>query len=141
MGTTIVGLVLVPDDNMLWFNVGDSRIYLYRDSTLKQLSTDHSLHEEWLKAGKNGPEPGKNIITRVIGTDHFVRADIEWDKRQKNDLYILCTDGLTDMVSDQEIDAILKNEHDVDKIANNLVKAALDAGGNDNTSVIVCRAF
>ncbi|MBW2609222.1 MAG: serine/threonine-protein phosphatase [Deltaproteobacteria bacterium] len=139
MGTTIVGLVLVQDDHVLWFHIGDSRLYRWRDSTLKCITTDHSLHAEWEKAGRTGNEPPKNIITRVIGINPIVEADIEWDKRQKDDIFILCSDGLTDMITEEQVEDILKAGNDVDDIANLLVDAALAVGGKDNTSVIVCK--
>ena len=139
MGTTIVGLVLVQDTHVLWFHIGDSRIYRWRDSTLERLTADHSLYEEWISAGRIGEEPGKNIITRVIGVNPAVEADIEWDKRLKDDIYILCSDGLTDMITDEEIEEILKDGNDVDDMTNRLVDAALAAGGKDNVSVVVCK--
>ncbi|MBN2059739.1 MAG: serine/threonine-protein phosphatase [Deltaproteobacteria bacterium] len=139
MGTTIVGLFLAKDGNVLWFHIGDSRLYLWRDSALKRLTADHSLYSEWVKAGRIGPEPNKNIITRVMGIDRFVDADIDWDKRVTNDLFLLCSDGLTDMITDAQIEEVLNSEVDVDIIANRLLDKALEAGGKDNTSVIVCR--
>jgi protein phosphatase len=139
MGTTVVGLVLVQDGQMLWFHIGDSRLYLWRDSTLKCLTTDHSLYVEWEREGRIGEEPGKNVITRAIGVSPGVEADIEWDKRQEDDIYILCSDGLTDMITDEQIEEILYDVNDVDNITNRLVDAALTAGGIDNVSVVVCK--
>ena len=139
MGTTIVGLVLVQDEHLLWFHIGDSRLYRWRDATLKRLTTDHSLYEEWVRDGRNGKAPGKNVITRAIGTSPRVEADIEWDRRQKNDIYILCSDGLTDMIMDEQIKEILKDGNDVNDMANRMVDAALTSGGRDNISVVVCK--
>ncbi len=139
MGTTIVGLVLVQDQHVLWFHVGDSRLYRWRDSVLKRLTVDHSLHAEWEKAGRVGPEPAKNIITRVIGGTPSVEADIQWEKREKDDIYILCSDGLTDMISDEQIEEILKTGNNVKDTARQLVDEALAAGGKDNISVVVCQ--
>jgi protein phosphatase len=139
MGTTIVGLVLVGKDHVLWFHVGDSRIYRFRGSTLERLTDDHSAYQEWLAAGKPGPEPGKSMITRALGTYPIVHADTNWDRRQKDDVFILCSDGLTDMVTDEEIEEILKSEQNVYEVTHILIEAALDTGGNDNTSVVVCR--
>lgn len=139
MGTTIVGLVLVQDTHVRWFHIGDSRIYRWRDSTLKRLTTDHSLYAEWVSAGRIGEEPGKNIITRVIGVNPGVEADIAWDKRLKDDIYILCSDGLTDMITDEEIEEILKSGNHVNDMTNRLVDAALAAGGKDNVSAVVCK--
>ena len=141
MGTTIVGLVLVQDEHVLWFQVGDSRLYRWRDATLKCLTNDHSLYAEWVKAGRVGPKPGKNIITRVIGGSPSVEADIEWDKRQKDDIYILCSDGLTDMITDEQIEEILKKGNNVKDTAKQFVDTALASGGKDNISVVVCQTF
>ena len=141
MGTTVVGLVLVQDEQVLWFHIGDSRLYRWRDATLKCLTTDHSLYAEWERDGRIGEAPGKNVITRAIGVSPGVEADIEWDKRQKDDIYILCSDGLTDMITDEHIKEILKDGNDVDDMANSLVDAALSAGGIDNVSVVVCKVL
>jgi len=139
MGTTVVGLVLVEGEYVLWFHVGDSRLYRWRDSALKRLTVDHSAHEEWESNGKIGQEPGKNVITRAIGPNAAVVADIEWDKWRQNDIYILCSDGLTDMITDDQVAEILKGGNNPDDIAKRLVDAANDAGGKDNTSVVVCK--
>jgi len=139
MGTTVVGLVMVEEEYALWFHVGDSRLYLWRDAVLKRLTEDHSAYAEWVNDGKHGTEPGKNVITRAIGPTANVVADIGWDKRQKEDLFILCSDGLTDMITDEQIEEIIRSESDVTGIAEGLVDAANDAGGKDNTSVVVCK--
>ena len=139
MGTTVVGLVFAEDRNLLWFHVGDSRLYLWRDSSLKCLTSDHSAYAEWIRKGKVGAEPGKNIVTRAIGPNPAVSPEAFWDTCQKDDIYILCSDGLTDMLGDEEISKILETESDVDKIAAQLIDAANEAGGKDNTSVVVCK--
>ena len=141
MGTTIVGLVLVQDEHVLWFHIGDSRLYLWRDSTLKLLTTDHSVYEEWVSAGAVGTAPAKNLLTRVIGINPGVDADIEWDERQKDDIFILCSDGLTDMITDDQIEGIIKKGNNMDDIAKSLVDAALTEGGKDNISVVVCKVL
>jgi protein phosphatase len=139
MGSTLVGLVPVSSGHVMWFHVGDSRLYRWRDSTLNQLTNDHSAYADWVRKGRLGQEPAKNIVTRAIGPKEGVVPDIEWEEYQKGDTYILCSDGLNDMISDDEIESVLKNDKDVDDITVNLLNAALDAGGKDNTSVIVCR--
>jgi protein phosphatase len=139
MGTTVVGLVRVEGDFMLWFHVGDSRLYRWRDSMLKCLTLDHSAHAEWVKNGMHGPEPRKNIITRAIGPFPSTSVEIKWEKWLQGDVYILCSDGLTDMLMDEKIVQILNSEKNVDDIASRLIHAANDAGGKDNTSVVVCR--
>jgi len=139
MGTTIVGLVSVGDNHMLWFHVGDSRIYRLRESKLERLTKDHSVYQQWLDSGKQGVEPGKNIISRALGLSPIVYPDTNWDKHHADDVFVLCSDGLTDMVTDDEIKEILESEQNVYDCTHSLVEAALDAGGLDNTSVVVCR--
>ena len=140
MGTTVVGLIAVKEeDYMLWFHVGDSRIYRWRNSNLECLTSDHSAYAKWVKEGRQGTEPSKNIITRAIGPNAASSADIGWGKGQPDDIYILCSDGLTDMITDDHIAEILKAEDNVDDITKQLVDAAKEAGGKDNTSTIVCK--
>jgi len=139
MGSTIVGFIPVEDDAIIWFHVGDSRLYRWRDTTLECLTDDHSAHAEWVRKGKSGPEPAKNIITRAVGPMEGVVPDIKWDRYIDNDIYILCSDGLTDMVTDQKIIEILESLNNVDEIAEQLVDSAMDEGGKDNTSVVVCK--
>ncbi len=138
MGTTVVGLVMLKD-YVLWFHVGDSRLYRWRNSILERLTTDHSAYFEWIRKGKSGVEPAKNIITRAVGPNAAVSANCDWDNRQKNDIYILCSDGLTDMISEGQIVDILTLEKNVDAVSIRLIDTANDAGGKDNVSVIVCR--
>jgi protein phosphatase len=139
MGTTLVGLVPLETGHVMWFHVGDSRLYRWRDSTLTLLTNDHSAYAEWVRSGREGEEPTKNIVTRAIGPKEGVVTDIEWEECQKEDIYLLCSDGLNDMLSDEEIADIIKSKEDVDDITVGLVDAALEAGGNDNTSVILCK--
>ena len=140
MGTTVVGLV--PETvgkYMVWFHVGDSRLYRWRDSNLECLTTDHSAYAEWVKKGQQGDKPSKNVITRAVGPSAGSSADVGWEKWQPSDIYILCSDGLTDMITDAEIVEILKSENNVNDTTARLVEAAIEAGGKDNTSVIVCQ--
>jgi len=140
MGTTVVGLIPVAaEESMLWFHVGDSRLYRWRDSNLECLTTDHSAYAEWVKYGQQGEKPSKNVITRAIGPSAGSSADIGWEKWQPSDIYILCSDGLTDMITDAEIVEILNSENNVNDTNARLIEAAIEAGGKDNTSVIVCQ--
>jgi len=141
MGTTIAGLVLVEREYGLWFHIGDSRLYLMRNGNLKCLTTDHSAHKEWEERGMKGKEPLKNIITRAVGPKEGVVSDIKWDNRKQDDIYILCSDGLTDMITDAEINRIVNDNQNIDTVTVNLVEAAIEAGGKDNISVIVCRVL
>lgn len=141
MGTTIVGIVLVEDKHVLWFHIGDSRLYRMRDNNLECLTTDHSAYAEWVSSGSIGTAPAKNLITRVMGINPGVEAEIEWDGRMKDDIFILCSDGLSDMITDEDIMEIINRENDVDSMADSLVSAATGAGGKDNISVIVCKTL
>ena len=138
MGSTLVGAVFTKDLCVAWFHVGDSRLYRWRDSTLTQLTEDHSAYREWLNKGCSGNEPGRNFITRAIGPREGVLPDINWEKGREGDIYILCSDGLHDMIGDDEISDIIGNSESVNNITNNLLDAALDAGGYDNISIITC---
>jgi len=138
MGTTVVGLVPVAGRYFLWFHIGDSRLYRWRDSSLKQLTVDHSAYVEWVNNGRSGKEPGKNIITRAIGPNSSVAADIEWDEWRHGDTYLICSDGLNDMLTDDKITRILSTGKDMDDTALRLVEAANDAGGLDNISAVLC---
>jgi serine/threonine protein phosphatase PrpC len=139
MGSTLVGLMMADDLYVTWFNVGDSRLYRFRDAALSLLTEDHSAYAEWLNQDRIGIEPAKNIVTRAIGTKEDVIPDIGWEKGKKEDIYILCSDGLSDMVDDNVISNIIGGTDSVDRIAVNLLNAALDAGGPDNISIIVCK--
>jgi protein phosphatase len=138
-GTTVVGLFLLENGYLLFFHVGDSRLYRLRKGRLQALTTDHSMHAEWIAAGRPGLEPGKQAITRAIGPHEFVEPAVGWDKWRKNDIYLLCSDGLTDMVPEEDIKKDLAAKKQVESIAQELVEKAREAGGKDNVSVIVCR--
>jgi serine/threonine protein phosphatase PrpC len=139
MGSTLVGLVPAPGSYVIWFHVGDSRLYRWRDSVLKCLTTDHSVYSEWIRKGRQGIKPAKNIVTRAIGPKEGVVPDIEWEEYYGDDIYILCSDGLNDMLKEEEMAEIFIRYRDVDDIAIRLIDAAMDAGGRDNVSVIVLK--
>ncbi len=138
MGTTLVGLVIADRKYIVRFHVGDSRIYRLRDAKLEQLTRDHSAHVAWEDGGMEGPEPSSNVITRAIGPTPAVSPTVDWDEYRPDDLYLMCSDGLSDMISEDDIVRILNSATDTGGIANTLVDAANDAGGRDNISVIVC---
>ena len=131
MGTTLVGL-LVYEGHVYWINCGDSRIYLFRDGSLKQISTDHSF------AAIYGDTSHSNAITNCIGagcTTTFIdMKDITQDIRE-GDLFMICSDGMTDMVDDCHIERLL----DIDCNASQLCHAAIDAGGYDNCSCCIVK--
>ena len=144
MGTTVT--VLLVDEaagTIALGHVGDSRAYVFRGGELTQLTDDHSLVGELVRSGRLTPEdaeqhPHRSVITRVVGTESTVDVDIETIRPEPDDIYILCSDGLTDMLPDALVAATVANAHDdPDGVADALVAAANQAGGIDNITVIV----
>jgi protein phosphatase len=141
MGTTIT-VALVEEDRVAFGHVGDSRAYLIRDAQMEQLTEDHSLVNELLKTGKLSREeaethPQRSVITRALGTDPDVDVDTFSVATETGDLFLLCSDGLTDMVSEDSILAVVeRNRDDIDGALQALVKAANRGGGQDNITVV-----
>ncbi len=141
MGTTMT-VALVEGDVVTFGHVGDSRAYLVRAGRLEQLTEDHSLVNELLKSGKLSPKeaethPQRSVITRAVGTDPDVDADTFAVQAQEGDVFLLCSDGLTDMVDDEEILDLLDRYHDdLDRATKALVSAANRGGGEDNITVV-----
>lgn len=144
MGTTIVAAVLIGDYVVL-ANVGDSRIYRLRDGVFEQMTEDHSWVGELRKKNLISAEdarthPLKNIITRALGMEPAVEVDVKWEKVKAGDIYLLCTDGLTDLVPDDEIKGIIeRNRADLAAMAKALIAEANSAGGSDNVTVGLAR--
>ncbi len=139
MGTTLAGLYLAPSGYIITFHIGDSRIYRLRNGDLTRMSRDHSLYQEWLDNGQIGKQPKKNILTRAIGFGDYVQPDTHYSKYARNDVYLLCSDGLTNMLPERRIEAVLSQRSNAADSAEVLVKEANDAGGADNVSVVLCR--
>jgi len=141
MGTTITA-ALVEGTRVTFGHVGDSRAYLLRDGVMEQLTEDHSLVNELMKSGKLSPEeaethPQRSVITRALGTDPDVDVDTFVVEAQEGDLFLICSDGLTTMVGDEDILELLEKHHDdLDRAAKSLVAAANRAGGEDNITVV-----
>jgi serine/threonine protein phosphatase PrpC len=141
MGTTIT-VALVEDGRVAFGHVGDSRAYLIRDGVMEQVTEDHSLVNELLKSGKLSPEeaethPQKSVITRALGTDPDVDVDTFTIDAVAGDLFLLCSDGLTDMVEEETIlDLVERNRGDIDAALKALVRAANRGGGEDNITVV-----
>ena len=141
MGTTIT-VALVEGTTVTFGHVGDSRAYLVRDGVMEQLTDDHSLVNELMKSGKLSPEeaethPQRSVITRALGTDPDVDVDVFVIEAKENDLFLICSDGLTTMVGDEDILDVLERHHDdLDRAAKSLVAAANRAGGEDNITVV-----
>ena len=140
MGTTLS--VLWMSDNFVYIgHVGDSRVYLLRDCEFKQMTLDHSLVEQLVREGVLTEEeaqnhPMRNIITRAIGTDESVEVDVVVEERRKGDLWLACSDGLHGLVDDRQMRDALR-QYAPEKAADVLLKAALDAGGRDNVTLVI----
>lgn len=139
MGTTIGVLAIMPS-TVIAANVGDSKIYLIRGNTIEPLSKDHNMVAEQLEMGLISEEeakvsPLRHVLTRNLGSLETVNADVFEIEPMSNDSFLLCTDGLTDLVSDEEIMAIIKEGDDPEHICQLLVAEANERGGHDNTTV------
>jgi serine/threonine protein phosphatase PrpC len=145
MGTTVT-LACILDGELFVVHVGDSRCYLFRDGALLQLTHDHTLLQELLKGGalraQDAANPRwKHVITNVVGgTEPEVRPEVHKLPLEPGDLLLLCSDGLTDMLTDAEIVAILQEQPDLERASQQLVKRANERGGRDNVTVILARA-
>ncbi len=144
MGTTIVS-TLFYGDKVITANVGDSRIYRLRDRELQQITTDHSLIQEMLDSGYISQQEAqmsasRNLITRALGIADTVEVDVSEDIADNDDLYLLCSDGLTDLVVDEEIQhLLLMYEEDPVTACKELIAFANEKGGKDNISVIIVK--
>lgn len=140
MGTTVVAATCLGKFLQV-ANVGDSRLYVV-GKEIRQITRDHSLVEEMVRTGTISPEearnhPDKNIITRAVGASETVEADYFTVELQEGDLVLMCTDGLTNMLEDEEIRMILGGARDIVEKAQALVDAANANGGKDNISVVL----
>jgi PPM family protein phosphatase len=142
MGTTMT-VALVEDGGVVFGHVGDSRAYLIREGSIEQLTDDHSLVAELVRSGRLTPEeaeahPQRSVITRAVGTEPDVDVDTFTIEPEEGDLFLICSDGLTDMVDDGTIiDAIERHRDDLDEAAKALVGAANRVGGEDNITVLL----
>jgi len=142
MGTTLVA-ALCNEAQVIVANVGDSRGYLLKDhGNLEQITEDHSLVNELVKAGQLSKEdaayhPNKNVITKAVGTEPQTECDIQQFGWSKGDLLLLCSDGLTDMVKKDTMEHILKGTSSLEEMADQLIKEANDAGGDDNITLTI----
>ena len=141
MGTTLTA-ALVEGDGVTVAHVGDSRGYRMRNGELEQITHDHSLVAELERTGQISPEdavdhPSKSVITRALGPEPDVEVDAHTHRGRPGDLYLLASDGLSDMISDDEIAAILRGTASLDDAADSLVRAANQSGGRDNITVVL----
>ena len=144
MGTTMT-VALVEGMTVAIGHVGDSRAYLVRGEHMEQLTDDHSLVNELVKSGKLSEEeaqahPQRSVITRAVGTDPDVDVDGFTIEAEEGDVFLICSDGLSDMVEDEEIlELVLANRDDLDKAVKALVAAANRVGGEDNITAVAFR--
>lgn len=144
MGTTLCCVHLQPE-GLVYGHVGDSRIYRFRDGVLQQLTDDHSLLRDMIQRGqiKNQPRDTfalKNIITKAIGTEPIVEPSINITDLKSHDVILMCTDGLSDLISAAEIQGVLLTLPSLQKIAQQLVAMAKAKGGTDNVTVVLVKA-
>ena len=145
MGTTVVAATCA-DRQLQVANVGDSRLYIADDVGIRQITEDHSLVQEMVRFGGISREqarihPDRNIITRAVGVEDDLQVDLFLVPLEGKDRVLLCSDGLTGMLEDEEILQILEGEGNVEERAQRLVQAANDHGGRDNIAVIIMEPF
>lgn len=141
MGTTLVA-VIISGSRFVVANIGDSRAYLYRGGHLLQITEDHSLVNELVKTGELTPEeaqrfPQRNVITRSLGVSEDVDADVTIYDMEYDDYLLLCSDGLTNQVSDEEIAKVIASPTPIGEKAEQLIIMANAAGGPDNISALI----
>lgn len=144
MGTTVV-VVMFYDNRFTVAHVGDSRLYRLRDGELEQITRDHSLMQELIDRGFYTPEQArnslnKNLVTRAVGIDNHVQIDIQEDIAMVDDIYLLCSDGASDMIDDDLIKSVLlDNSNDLEKAASEIIRLANEHGGKDNISALLAK--
>jgi protein phosphatase len=143
MGTTFTA-VLVDGGDVVTGHVGDSRLYRLRDDALERLTRDHSLVEELVRRGELDPKeaeshPQRSIITRALGPEPEVEVETFTCPARAGDVYLVCSDGLTSMVSEERLRDLLRADGSLEEAAHRLVEAANDAGGKDNITVVLFR--
>jgi len=144
-GTTLTGLFLESvDDETHWvaLNIGDSRVYLLRDDRIVQVTTDHSVVQELIAAGKISPEeaeghPYSNVITRAVGASELTAPDYVTIDVRAGDRFVICSDGLTKELTDYGIQHFLKENADAGAAVDAMLAAALENGGRDNVTLVI----
>jgi serine/threonine protein phosphatase PrpC len=143
MGTTLVAAVC-SEDFVTFSNVGDSRVYLFAEDELKQMSEDHSLVRELVRSGQLSEEeaehhPRKNVLLRALGTEQTIEVDVETIYWKNGAILLLCSDGLTNKLSNQDIENELATSQTLTDFSENLLKKANDFGGEDNITITLVR--
>lgn len=141
MGTTIV-IAICTEEFVTIAHIGDSRCYMLSGSRFNQVTEDHSLVNELVRSGqisKDAAEqhPRKNVLLRALGTEEHITSDLESMSWEQGDKLLLCSDGLTNKVSDEELEALISSDKDLQEIGENMVQLANDRGGEDNISLIL----
>lgn len=144
MGTTLV-VAVAQDNRLLLGHIGDSRAYRLRGETLEQITKDHSLLQEQLDSGLITPEQAltalnKNLITRAVGVEDAVQLECNEFRVSPGDLYMMCSDGLSDMVDPAHLALILQSPETLDDKSRQLIEAAHAGGGRDNIAVVLLQA-
>jgi serine/threonine protein phosphatase PrpC len=143
MGTTVVSALFV-DDALVVGHVGDSRLYRKRDNMFEQITEDHSLLNDYIKMKHLSPDeiaafPHKNVIVRALGMKDTVQVDVHVDAPRMGDVYLICSDGLSGMIKDEEMAEIAMSDRDLDVVCERLITTANKNGGLDNITVVAVR--
>ena len=143
MGATLVAAIFYHD-HFITANIGDSRLYLVSSGEIRQVTFDHSYVQELVRRGFLTAEearnhPRKNVITRCIGTESSFEPDVFYTRWNPKDLVILCSDGLCDVLREEDMLALVKQEPDLDALCRTMVQAAYDKGSADNISLVLVR--
>lgn len=142
MGTTLVGIYFLRNTmQAITFNIGDSRLYRYRNQDLEQLTRDHTMYEEWVDAGEIGEAPAQNILVNAVGLVEDPRTDIKLENVKDEDVYLVCSDGLSGLVDNETLEEFINQNCDQPVAAQceQLVNLANRNGGSDNITVILIR--
>ncbi len=140
MGSTVVGLWFPEfSEHPVVFHVGDSRLYLCQRNRMHQITKDHSMYQQWLNFGGKGDAPAQNILLQAMGPSAHVTPDVRFQKISRGDTVLLCSDGLSGMVSDAKIQKELASasKKNLGKICGRLIQMARAAGGKDNITAVV----
>jgi protein phosphatase len=143
MGTTVVSALFL-DDALVVGHVGDSRLYRRRDGVFEQVTEDHSLLNDYIKMKHLSPDeiaafPHKNVIVRALGMKDTVQVDVHVDAPRLGDVYLICSDGLSGMIKDDEMAEIATSDRDLDVVCERLITTANQHGGLDNITVVAVR--
>ena len=141
MGTTLV-MATIVEDILYVANVGDSRLYIFDGTSLRQITRDHSFVEEMIQEGKLERDSAmyheqKNVITRAVGVFPFVAPDFFEVQLNPGDIILMCSDGLTNMVDDEQLTALMAFDEDLETKADHLIDEGIANGGKDNLSVVL----